>query len=191
MHVHTNYSPCSIIPLHDLLILAGSLNLDAVVITDHDTLKGALKAKSIADGYGLTVLVGCEISAREGQILAYGISEEIPPNLPAEETLELIHSQGGVGIAAHPYRENVPSLGELVYNLKLDGVEVSNKSIYNLDPQAIRAAKVLGIAMIGGSDAHVLRDVGWCVTVVDSEIESEDDLVKIIRNKACYPRVLR
>ena len=37
-----------------------------------------------------------EIATREGEIIGLFLTEEIPPGLPAAETLDLIHGQGGL-----------------------------------------------------------------------------------------------
>ena len=125
MHIHSRYSPCSNTPIHAILDKALDIGLQGVAITDHDIIRGALKAKRIAKGYGIQVFIGSEITSSDGQILAYGIEQEIPVGLSAGETIKLIHNLGGVAIAAHPFREMGYSLGNKIFDLELAVLEVS------------------------------------------------------------------
>ena len=74
---------------------------DLVAITDHERLDGALRAREIhAGGYRFEV-VGEEITTRAHH--AGPVRRGAHPALrPLPETLERIHEQGGLAIAAHP-----------------------------------------------------------------------------------------
>ncbi|MEM2574749.1 MAG: PHP domain-containing protein, partial [Candidatus Jordarchaeales archaeon] len=74
MHVHTEFSPCSRVKLIESLSKAAQLGV-GLAITDHDTIKGALKAKSFSQKYEVKIFIGCEVSTKDGQVLAYGIME--------------------------------------------------------------------------------------------------------------------
>ncbi|MBS7288519.1 MAG: PHP domain-containing protein [Candidatus Freyarchaeota archaeon] len=186
MHVHTEFSPCSRVNLLEALLKAAQLGV-GLAITDHDTIKGALKAKSLSQKYEVNVFVGCEISTKDGQILAYGINEEIPLYLPAEQTIELIHEQGAVAVASHPFRSDRESLFEKTYVLSLDGVEVLNLASGGISREAREVAVSRGLAQIGGSDAHTLSLVGEAGTKFPYKPESEEDLVKLIKRRECSP----
>jgi len=186
MHVHTKYSPCSRTKVSDLLLKAADLQV-GIAITDHDTIKGALKAKELSRKYDVKVFVGCEISSREGQILAYGLTEPIPSYLPAELTIDLIHEQGAVAVAAHPFRTDRESLLEKVYHLPLDGVEVLNLAGGGVSREAELVAAQRGLAQTGGSDAHTLQLVGRAGTLFPCQVECEDDIIKAIKKRDCKP----
>lgn len=186
MHVHTEFSPCSRVKLLEALSKAAQLGV-GLAITDHDTIKGALKAKLLSQKYEVRVFVGCEISTKDGQILAYGINEEIPLYLPAEQTIELIHEQGAVAVASHPFRSDRESLFEKTYVLPLDGIEVLNLAGGGVSREAREVAVSRGLAQIGGSDAHTLSLVGEAGTKFPYQPESEEDLVKLIKKRECSP----
>jgi len=189
MHIHSRYSPCSNTSIHAILDRALDIGLQGVAITDHDTIKGAQKAKKIAKGYGIQVFIGSEITSSDGQILAYGIEQEIPVRLTARETIKLIHNLNGVAIAAHPFRETGYSLGSKIFDLELDGVEILNA--YNgIDKEAKSAAEIMGVSMIGGSDAHHPAYVGWGATEFKTSIKDENSLLNAIRNRECRAVVL-
>jgi predicted metal-dependent phosphoesterase TrpH len=63
LHTHTTASDGSVSP-RDLLHLAVELGLEALAITDHDTLAGSDEAASYATDRGLDLICGIELSTR-------------------------------------------------------------------------------------------------------------------------------
>jgi len=188
MHVHTfPASRCSRLRVSELLSKASAVGLDGVCITDHNTFNGGREALQLQEAYDIKVFVGIEIDTREGQVLVFGTDEEIPIYSSIVEILDFIHEQGGVVIAAHPYRPFI-GLGDLVYDVGLDGIEVLNP---NCTPEenykAKTAAEILKIAKIGGSDAHIKERLGTIATSFEKEIENEEDLISAIKEKRCKP----
>jgi hypothetical protein len=62
----------------------------------------------------------------------------VPPGLSAESTIELIHAQGGLAVAAHPFHpvrgvaRGHRTLGAMVPDLALDALEVVNNAVATL-----------------------------------------------------------
>ncbi len=193
VHVHTRYSgfgsysfisfPESITDPYKAVESARRKNLDVICITDHNTIKGAVIAKKHA---GIEVVMGEEISSADGEILALFIQEEIKPMLGAPETIDLIHEQGGIAIAAHPFSPQCPSLGKKICFLKLDGVEVFNachRDAYsNLMAQTFSPAK---LAWLGSSDAHSINMIGNGYTIFEGRT-SEELRRSILRRKTSF-----
>jgi len=101
-HVHSTYSDgTATVP--ELLAAAAEAGAEAVLLTDHDTL-GAR-----ADGWegvhdGVLLLVGTEVSPKQGHYLAFGVDEGIPhAGRTAGEIAAAVRAAGGVGFAAHPF----------------------------------------------------------------------------------------
>lgn len=63
LHAHTNESDGTYTP-EELITAAAGLRLQALAITDHDTLAGYEKAKPIAEHAGLQLLCGIELSTK-------------------------------------------------------------------------------------------------------------------------------
>ena len=194
MHVHTKYSACSHIEIHELLSTLSALsNVDGIVITDHDVINGARIAQKYAkEKYDIKVFFGIEVTTLDGHLLAYGIDETLPVGLRAIDTIKEIHKKGGVVVASHPFRNVYGSLGDLVYNLGnvLDGIEVANAmDSKKAKAKARLAAQQLDLTMIGGSDAHSLKCVGRSTTIFETTIESIDDIVDAIKKNQCRPYV--
>lgn len=174
MHLHTLYSDgtASVRQLLDWVELR--TDLDLVAITDHERIDGALRAAEIhaAGDYSFELVVGEEITTRRGHLLALFLNERIAALRPLEETVERIHEQGGLAIAAHPMAMLIPSIGERSLRAlhhdpnparHLDAVELVNPSTAGRVKAAARRRlneELLGLPAVGNSDAHVLEGVG-------------------------------
>ena len=113
MHLHTLYSDGTVSVGALLDHVEAETDLDVIAITDHERIDGALRAREMhaAGRYSFELVVGEEITTRRGHVLALFITERIPALRPLAETLERIHDQGGIAIAAHPMAPLTPSLG--------------------------------------------------------------------------------
>ncbi len=103
VHVHSTYSDgTGTVPE---IAAAGRRNgLDAVLLTDHDSLEA--KRRGEERHYGSTlVLVGEEVSpSGENHYLAFGIEREIDHSgLSSAEICAAVADAGGFGFAAHPF----------------------------------------------------------------------------------------
>lgn len=170
LHIHSDHSPDGFASVEEIIERAVEIGLSGIAITDHDTLEGSLKALEISGGR-IDVIPGMEISTREGHILAYGVKEPVPPGLGAAETVGLIHRLGGIAVAAHPYDWFRSGVGIFVDlgALDLDGIEAYNGRSLFAKNRALSKAKELGLPVFGGSDAHVLREMGNGYTVFDDD----------------------
>lgn len=179
LHIHSNHSD-GLASIPDIMRYAATrTDLKVIAITDHNTIEGALLAKSLEHEYpGLEVIVGEEITSKWGHILGLFLTKEVPPGLSAHETIARINEQGGVAIIAHPFANRafgpfgLKSLGEKINDVAFQAMEVYNSSPYLVFANRL-AAKAFalgqGIAATGGSDAHVLRAIGKGYTVFQGE----------------------
>ncbi len=174
MHLHTLYSDGTVGILDLLEHVERATDLDLVAITDHERIDGARRAREIhaAGEYSFELVVGEEITTRRGHLLALFLRERVPALRPLTETLERIHDQGGLAIAAHPMAPLTPSLGRRSL-LKLheaadprhhlDGIEVLNPSAAGRTRRVARRQlndTLLHLPGVGNSDSHVLEHVG-------------------------------
>ncbi|MDR2707348.1 MAG: CehA/McbA family metallohydrolase, partial [Nitrososphaerota archaeon] len=154
LHVHTTYSNDSLITPKDLIYYAKKNGLNAVAITDHNCLTGAIKiAKETTD---FLVIPGMEVSSSEGHIVALNIKESIPRDLTAVETVERIHASGGVAIACHPYVYFKGCLRNAVCDA-FDAIEVINARAFPFQhsvKKAAEAAEKFNLSKVAGTDAH-------------------------------------
>lgn len=197
-HVHTRHSD-GWFTSETLAEAALDAGLSAIVVTDHDDVRGGIELRDYVTQHSLplTVYPGSEITARcdghDVHILALGIENDIAPWHDPEWTVEQIIDQGGIPVLAHPYKKSTGYL-RARQDLQLKcpvAIEIYNASIADLDrfdPRARRQGvdrnraattyhiehpgQVLG--PVGGTDAH-FRTVGRGATAY------EGDLLEAIR----------
>jgi predicted metal-dependent phosphoesterase TrpH len=177
LHMHTTASDGIGTP-QEVLDQARRLgDLDVIAITDHDTLEGALRARDMwsSGAYPFDLIVGEEISTREGHLLALFIERRVPPGLSIERSIERVHEQGGLAIVAHPFnrifRHSVqrPVMDRLLRqpHVHPDGVETLNGSFAGIGSSRIAMSLTrqrYHWAETGGSDAHTVTAIGCART---------------------------
>ena len=201
LHIHSKYSgimkymglkfPDSVEEPKDIMKHAQRKSLSVVAITDHNTIRGGLETKKLEKEYGIEVVVGSEIMTKDGELIGLFLNEEIPKHLSAEETIEKIHEQGGLAVAPHPYSPICHALGDKIFKLKLDGVEVFNAYHRDGIVNNIALKKVMKnyhkkpVAFIGNSDGHLAKMVGNGYTMFKGD--SADDLYDaIVKRKTSF-----
>jgi predicted metal-dependent phosphoesterase TrpH len=190
LHIHSVFSDGSSTISQILDYAENFTDLGCIAITDHNTINGALEARKLQlqKYYRFELIVGEEVSSKEGHILALFIEKPIPEGLSARETLKLIHAQGGVAIASHPFehtRFNNPNMvmmdgvgaATMIKERKyFDGIEVVNATP-TLSDENLRASALnrtlLGLTETGSSDAHIPDAIGRGYTLFEGETAKE------------------
>lgn len=127
LHVHTPISTCyadKTVKIEQLVGAAVKAGLDAVAVTDHHAVRGAIELREVSKGTRLSVMPGIEITLKDGHFLALfdvdaGASElvsfldwlGIPTDKQGdghfavahdvESVLRQVDDRGGIAIAAH------------------------------------------------------------------------------------------
>ncbi|HET6498315.1 MAG TPA: CehA/McbA family metallohydrolase [Coriobacteriia bacterium] len=175
LHVHSTYSD-GLATIPEILRYArDKTDMSVIAITDHNTIEGALLARSMADDFEIDVVVGEEVSTASGHVIGLFIEEHIPAGMSVAQTIAAIDEQGGIAMIPHPFSAQgifgpfgVKGFGAALNELAFHALEV-----YNSMPLLIYANRVAarvfaggqGIAATGGSDAHVLQGIGKGYTV--------------------------
>lgn len=174
LHIHTSASDGMADAQELLDYVETKTDLDVIAVTDHDNPKGAEAVREAwAKGrYRFEVIPGIEVTALEGHLLALFVDRPITPFLRIEETLEEVHTQGGLSVIPHPMSWLTRSLGQRVIERIIDvgrggdyfdGIETANQTV--AARVSIRKAGQLNeeryhLASVGCSDAHFLLAVG-------------------------------
>lgn len=185
LHIHTTLSQCSQLDLEEILTAAGSKGLDGVCITDHDTMTVRHRIEEGIQSNGLCVIFGMEYSTTEGDFLLFGPFEDMPTALPAPQLLDRVERAGGVAVAAHPFRARRPTQEYLVSQGLchiVEGVNGRNQGSENASTSDWKDR--YGVALVGGSDAHTLAELGQVTTRFTSPICSRADLIVALKTGA-------
>lgn len=190
LHMHEKtYSTDSLLSLKEMVEIAKQRGLDAICITDHDSMGLKDYAEAYSRETGFPIFVGVEYYSLQGDILAFGIDHFPDERIDAQTFIDDVHAQGGVVISAHPFRHNRRGLEENLDTLKgVDAVEILNGStLPDASMKAVQYAKKYGFGTTGGSDCHYPDKVGVCATYFPGEIRTMKELVDAIRNHECRP----
>ncbi|HJX61509.1 MAG TPA: PHP domain-containing protein [Dehalococcoidia bacterium] len=192
LHIHTALGD-GMAELPELLdYVEQQTDLDVIAVTDHDDIRGGLQARELwARGrYRFQVVVGAEVTAIQGHVLALFVEEPVPSLRPVEEILEAVHRQGGLCVVPHPLAFLTRSIGQRTLEriaateraqtqtrvagarpgdgVYFDGIELGNGTF----PARMSAGKArwlnrerYHLAEVGGSDAHFLKAVGSASTL--------------------------
>ena len=165
LHLHTTCSDGMPTPEALARRLARS-RLAVAAVTDHDRIEGALRVEEALAGSGPEIIIGSEVSSRDGHVLALFVVHDVPPGMSAEATIAAIHDQGGLAVAAHPYSLAL-GVGDLAAQLPFDGVEILNGSplMEMSNARAVARLARTSAALLGGSDAHVASAAGQVHTL--------------------------
>lgn len=164
IHIHTNYSFDGNISPEVLACEAKQAGIDCIAVTDHDTIEGAQHLASLDL---VRVIVGEEVSTRDGDLIGLFLSRRIEPGLSVRETALAIKGQGGLVLVPHPFiRVLGRGIGSKIWDIVdlIDAVETLNAQniLRRPDREAERFARSMDFTSYVGSDAHMVGSVAPC-----------------------------
>jgi hypothetical protein len=196
LHCHTSASFDSLSDPAKVARAAAARGLTHLVITDHDRIDGALRARDAAPD-ALTVIVGQEIRTKAGDLIAAFIERPIDTGLSAAEAIDAVRAQGGLVGLPHPFDRLRNSILRDALELSLlplvDWVEVHNARLVGRgNERAAEAARDAGRPGVAVSDAHTILEVGVAYTVLDGDPSTAAGLlaalpaVDLVTGRASY-----
>jgi predicted metal-dependent phosphoesterase TrpH len=181
LHIHTSHSDGMADAAELLDYVEEHTDLDIIGIVDHDDVRGALAARERwAQGrFRFDLVTGIEVTAQEGHVLALWVDEPVPSLVSMDRIIEAVRRQGGVCVVPHPMSWLTRSFGAQTLKRhagSLDGIEVACCSPAARVSMRRAAAlnRLLGLAELGGSDAHFLQTIGSAYTSFEGR--TADDL---------------
>jgi predicted metal-dependent phosphoesterase TrpH len=194
LHVHTwPRSQCSSIDPTQLLEKAKQIGLDGFCLTEHQVLWKPAEVEELAQGSGIKIFRGNEITTAQGDVLVFGLDEDVEGVITVQELQKRVEVSGGFSIAAHPFRGfKVFGIGQLEMSVDqackkkvlkyVDAIEIGNGKVSEQeDEMARRVSRQLGMTGTVGSDAHRIEELGTWVTVFERDVQDERDLVSELR----------
>ena len=181
-HVHTSFSRRVTASPEEMYAAARENGLGKIAVTDHNTIKGALR---LAEKDPEFIIVGEEITwDSRGEIIGLFMKEAIPEGKSAAYTLDALHEQSAFVFIPHPFApfhffcppENILKMAD-----RIDAVEIRNGRNFSiLNTCAAVFSSLSKIQGICGSDAHLRKDVGRAgMTLPD--FSNADELRKSIK----------
>jgi len=164
IHIHTEHSSDCDVSLEALAWSVVNERIGCVAITDHDTIEGAVRFREMTNA---EVIIGEEISPREGHLIGLFLQERIPPGLGVRETALAIRKQGGLVLVPHPFvrafscglRDHLDLIADVI-----DAVEINNAQNLRRRPdrRARRYAQETGLVSYVGADTHLGGTLAPC-----------------------------
>jgi predicted metal-dependent phosphoesterase TrpH len=183
-HVHSKYSYDSLLLPQDLIKLARKKGLDCIAITDHDSIVGGLKTSKLNDTE-LKIITGIEIRSEIGDVIGLFVNEQIKSS-KFLEVVNDIREQGGVVVLPHPFKNRTYLSNKIIQNV--DIIEVKNGRIKpELNNMAAQIAERNELPAVGGSDAHLAREVGTIQTIYSNgalyDLEDVTSFKRLIKSE--------
>lgn len=160
LHVHSRYSACSNMAPSVIIGQARKVGLDAVAITDHNTVEGCGAVKKVAGD--IEIIPGIEVKTESGDLIGLFVEENIDKGLGVEETADRIRELGGLVVVPHAFDRMRKSIGERITDARPDAIEVYNNRVLfgSFNERAEEYALANSITGVAGSDAHFQEEVG-------------------------------
>jgi len=175
------------VTIREQLERANDLGLDALFVTNHNTLDGYSQMLQYKNDHNkfknIQVYPAEEITTKTGaHVLAYGIHDAILSGLTVDEIIDEVKKQGGVSSAPHPF-SLVDALRDKAK--ACDMIEVFNSN--NIDVISNAKANEFAIennmTKVSGSDSHINSTLGRCLNVIESENILDDILFAMKHNR--------
>jgi predicted metal-dependent phosphoesterase TrpH len=179
LHMHTICSDGTG-TFEDMVQVALAYNYSFISITDHQQCRDVKLA--CLNEERLLCLPGHEVPAANNlEVLAIGVKKNIRDRQSIKDTVLLIHQEGGLAIAAHPWAYEQTYTKDELLNSGLDGMECPPDGS-NPFPFETRS-----LPCVFDSDAHEK----WAIdpsrsTVCNGEIKSLWDLKNAILERRCF-----
>jgi len=186
LHVHSKYSACSNLEPLTIIRQAKKAGLDAVAITDHNTISGYMAVKKVAGN--IEVIPGIEVKTESGDLIGLFVEENVEKGLGVAETADRIRELGGLVVVPHAFDWLRKSIGEKIADARPDAIEVyNNRALFgSFNERAEEYALANRIVGVAGSDAHFQDEVGLAGIFTETgDVRKciEKGMVKLYRRK--------
>jgi predicted metal-dependent phosphoesterase TrpH len=166
---------------------------------DHNNIRGALDTMRCAEYLkskgeipdDFIVIPGVEVNSTVGHVGALFVRQDLPMPLEPIEIVKAIHDAGGLAVAVHPYHST--GIGDAIFDAPFDAVEIECGSVFGArligrNRELASEPRLSSAAKLGSSDAHYIRAMGSCYTVVRGvEKPTLDSLKQAILAGGCEP----
>ena len=178
LHVHTESHGKTLINAGQLRQSFRNNNINGIAVANFFDISHALWLKKKLQEF--IVIIGQEIWTNDGHVIGLGLKERIADFQDAADTIGLIHDQGGLAVAPHPFLSL--GVGEKAKSLPLDAIEVYSGLIgvtVLFNHKAKRLAEMMNVAQVASTDTTDPGLIGRSHTEVF--VEEPDRILVAIR----------
>src|SRR5947208_10826363 len=193
LHCHTIFSKDGLIEFDSLIRTAQAIGLDALAITDHDTVEGALEfqRRAKARSSPLQIIVGEEKTLSDGSHLIGLFREKPIASAELELAIREIEEQGGLCLVPHPFRKSDGLFrGGLervqFFANRIAGFELFSAKCSFAENRRSRDLLATSLSPFGGSDAHYECDLGESLNIISWEGDLKTSLRHMLQRKAPF-----
>lgn len=194
LHCHTAYSMDGLMSFDSLLQTAKAVGLEALAITDHDTVEGALafERQALASGSSLKIIPGEERTLEDGSHLIGIFLQRHIESRDLMGAVREIEGQGGLCLIPHPFRRKDGLLRNGLAPLRLfegrtAGFELfSAKCSFAENRQAAALLATTTLGPFGGSDAHYESDLGEAMNIITSDGDLRASVQRMFERRAPF-----
>lgn len=207
LHVHTKpLSHDSLLTADDAVVLAKERGLDAICLTEHDFFWDPGEVAAISRKHDFPVFPGVELNTEDGHFVAFGLREWVYGMHRTSELAGLVQSVGGVIIAAHPYRRQLPfellkdgdwtgAMDRAAANPAYDHITAmeshNGRGSERENAFAAELSDRLTLPRVAASDSHEPKDIGVCATDFSRNLTSVEELIAELHAGRFEPAVMR
>ena len=168
-HVHTAYSFDCLTPPRLVIEAARRRGLDAIAVTDHDTVRGAFATVEANRYNDFLVIPGIEVKSDRGDIIGLYVTREIKSRT-FDEVIREIRDQGALAYLPHPIR-TFGLKGSADVRLRYPEIELWERYNGRYSASDFEKADDLFVRLpvpmvLCGSDAHSFWEVGLFRTLL-------------------------
>ena len=186
LHTHTAEDPYEYIKYDacQLIDKARQAGMDALAITNHNTVTYSKELAGYAEKKGILLIPGMEavLSGKHMLVINPNFST-LPQGRPLKD-LEKIKNEKNLIIAPHPFFPNSKSLRSILfpYLHLVDAIEFCHfyNPLINCNKKAVRVAEQYKKPQIGTSDCHNIWQFGTTYSLVEAE-KNIPSIIKAIK----------
>jgi len=177
-----------------LLRTARMVGLDALAITDHDTIEGVLEfqRRVTAHGSPLRIIAGEERTLEDGSHLIGLFLQRHIESRDLAAAIREIEGQGGLCLIPHPFRRKDGLLRNGLAPLKFfegrtAGFELfSGKCSFAENQKAAALLTATTLGPFGGSDAHYESDLGEAMNIIAFDGDLRASVQRMFERRAPF-----
>ncbi len=204
LHTHSYpKSDDSFLTVDELIVESKAAGLDGICLTDHDAFWSEEHVRELSQRHEFLVLPGSEINTDGGHVLAFGLGQyEFGMHKP-EFLRARADREGGVLIAAHPYRRRFledpgrdPEIragmldratADPFFGLCEAAEALNGRGSLEQNRYAADLCGDLAMPSVAGSDAHRSAQIATAATEFRGRVECLADLLKCLKTGEYRP----